>query len=140
MSTMPPTALILLLILAGCSSGGGPGGKPQPPPVTPPPPNPEHCSYTLMWTNPVEDVNGEPLEPSELVAATAYFFRIPNSPEAVALSVGEIPPYVLQFTHIMSWEENNGIQYFINLTVSNLDADGNPQESELSNQVTKVCE
>lgn len=147
--------LVVPLFLAAC---GGSGGKGSAPPIVEPPPPPPvmcewddtipaddpacvepPCEYTVTWENPTEREDGTLLDPDELVAATVYFFRLPEAPREHEFVLGEIPPYVLRFTHVTG-PENRGIQYFLHMTVSNLDADGNPQESEPSNQVTKTCE
>ena len=96
------------------------------------------CEIVLRWTNPTEDVDGVPLDPDELVAATFYMFRIPWAEERGVDAVwGGVPPYILMFTHVSN---DHGVEFWYHLTVSNLDADGNPQESDASNETSRVCE
>lgn len=101
--------------------------------VEPPP-----CELTVEWVNPTEDIDNEPLDPDELVAATVYFFSVPETPEAVDM-MHAAEAYTLMFTYMGPWEDRDR-SYFIWMTVSNLDIDGNPQESDVSNQVEKVCQ
>ena len=95
------------------------------------------CVFTLIWDLPTEDVWNYPLDSDELVAATLYRFRIPEEPRAIDIVRGELPPYVLM--HIETIDEHS-VFFWFHITVSNTDSDGNPQESEASNQIEVFCE
>ena len=127
--------VLLCTVMVACSGGH----KKKPAPIPPPPVPVQPCEFTLRWTNPTEDILGYALDPDELVEATAYFFRVPEEPRAVDLVHGGIQPYTLMFTFVGA-PSDRGITYYIHFTVSNLDKDGVPQESDASNQVSKTCE
>lgn len=134
-------ALILCALLAGCSGGssGGNGGNPEPPlPPPPPPPPPANCDLTVIWENPTEDVDDVPLDADELVAAYVWFFKIPEEPRDIEMQHWA-DAYTLRFTYV-GVPESTGQVYYISMTVANLDADGNEQQSDHSNQIEKICE
>lgn len=116
--------LIALLLMVGCS-----GGENQPLPTLPP--IPVKCSPILRWILPTEDVLDRPLESDELTEATLYIGLIPFVfVDEISLSIGEIEPYALQYTH----KDIDPGLYYYRLTVSN--AVG---ESEMSNMISIEC-
>jgi hypothetical protein len=126
--------LVLLAILAGCS-GGSSGGKPpiEPPPPPPPPPPPTNCQFSVTWVNPTQDINDNELGPTDLIAASAFFFRVPEAPREAEFIYG-LDAYTLNFTFV-GGEESIDITYYVWLTVSNEHGESDP-----SNQVEKICE
>jgi len=115
--------LIVLLVFTACTGDSERGPPPAPePPIT--------CSWTLSWTNPTEDVDDKPLDPTELLTATLYTASIPLAPTEQTMQVPNIPPYVL------AWELRDITvgTYYYRLTVSN-----DAGESDKSNETIKEC-
>ena len=126
--------LCMMRLLTGCGSEGA-GGSEPPPPTVVPPPTPVLCTHILTWTNPTEDTNGQPLDADELVSATLYAAAIPYEPMEWDWMQGDMPAYGL------TWEVRNvpvGTWHY-ELTVSNLNHLGEPQESDHSNTAVKEC-
>jgi hypothetical protein len=123
--------LVLFIMLIMVSCGGS--DRPKQPPVIIPPPPPPPCELSVEWVNPTEDTNDNPLGANDLIAATVYFFRIPEEPrEADMIHAAEA--YLLGFTYVGP-PSDTGIQYFIWMTVSNENG-----ESDESNQISRICE
>lgn len=125
--------VLISLFIAGCGGGSGSPKAVTPPIVTPPP---QPCTLTFSWTNPTHDVAEQPLDVDELKAATLYQFRIPMAaPEEADVIIDAGDPYTTMYTV-------NDVppgDWWWTMTVSNLDADGNLQESGHSNELDKRC-
>ena len=106
----------------GCSGGDGA----LPPPLPPP----ELCDHTVRWANPVEDINGNILGPTNLTHATIYVGQIPNAPDNEIAYTLDIDAYAL------SWElrDQPPGTYWLRLTVSNMRG-----ESDKSNESGFSC-